>query len=375
MLDIREFEDMVEDTCERIVDSDCGITNTGVGSVTRTIVEAILSEMDVIQYVIYQAYISKTIDSAEGQDLDDVVSILSVIRKSATFCDSGVVTFRVTELSDTDIEIPIGSIVSSLPQAGGIIYEFETSEAAKLLAGETEVDVPVVATTAGHIYLQPHTVRTINDTITGIAEVDNMNDIVGGIDDETDEELRDRAKEALVKMGRGTCDSIRVAVSEIDGIIDCNVYDMRSGIGTVDIFVVSEQNPMPDDLMQEVLDVIEETKAAGIKATVYQPEVTYIDIDIELNTNVEIVPDDIYAIVYKYINELTIGMSYIENQLDKAILSHIDDDTADVIHNSPDGNVQAYENEIIRPNSITIDGVVYYEKDNEQNSEQDSGVL
>lgn len=375
MLDIREFEDMVEDTCERIVDSDCGITNTGVGSVTRTIVEAILSEMDVIQYVIYQAYISKTIDSAEGQDLDDVVSILSVIRKSATFCDSGVVTFRVTELSDTDIEIPIGSIVSSLPQAGGIIYEFETSEAAKLLAGETEVDVPVVATTAGHIYLQPHTVRTINDTITGIAEVDNMNDIVGGIDDETDEELRDRAKEALVKMGRGTCDSIRVAVSEIDGIIDCNVYDMRSGIGTVDIFVVSEQNPMPDDLMQEVLDVIEETKAAGIKATVYQPEVTYIDIDIELNTKVEIVPDDIYAIVYKYINELTIGMSYIENQLDKAILSHIDDDTADVIHNSPDGNVQAYENEIIRPNSITIDGVVYYEKDNEQNSEQDSGVL
>lgn len=366
---------MVEDTCERIVDSDCGITNTGVGSVTRTIVEAILSEMDVIQYVIYQAYISKTIDSAEGQDLDDVVSILSVIRKSATFCDSGVVTFRVTELSDTDIEIPIGSIVSSLPQAGGIIYEFETSEAAKLLAGETEVDVPVVATTAGHIYLQPHTVRTINDTITGIAEVDNMNDIVGGIDDETDEELRDRAKEALVKMGRGTCDSIRVAVSEIDGIIDCNVYDMRSGIGTVDIFVVSEQNPMPDDLMQEVLDVIEETKAAGIKATVYQPEVTYIDIDIELNTKVEIVPDDIYAIVYKYINELTIGMSYIENQLDKAILSHIDDDTADVIHNSPDGNVQAYENEIIRPNSITIDGVVYYEKDNEQNSEQDSGVL
>lgn len=371
MLDLREFETMVDDTCQRILDSDCGITNVNVGSVTRTLVESIVAELDLIQYTVWQAYLSKTIDDAEGQDLDDVVSILSVYRKNATFCE-GYVTFSVTEASETDIEIPSGSIVSSVQTMSGQVYEFETIEDAAIYAGKLSCSVKVRSTTAGHIYLQPHQVVVISSSIMGVAEVDNPNDIIGGVDDETDDELRDRAKEALVKMGRGTCEAIRVAVSEIEGVVDCNVYDMRSGIGTVDVFVVSEQIPMPEELLNKIDNTVEETKAAGIKHYIRVPDIKYVDVNITIVSSITYDPKDIAQSLYDYINKMTIGISLIENQIDRMVLNELNDDEADIIHKSPAGNVAADTNEIIRPNSITVNGVKYYERNDEQDNQSNT---
>lgn len=364
MLDLREFDDMVEDTCQRIIDSDIGITNVSVGSVTRTLIEAIMAEVDIMQFTIYQAYIAKTVDEAEGEDLDDVVSILGVIRRSASYC-TGTVTFSVTEESDIDIEIPSGSIVSTALTINGEIYEFEVIEDSILSAGDMSVDVNVRCTAAGRIFIPAKSITVINDSIFGIAEVINNSDISGGINDETDDELRDRAKDALTKLGRGTVESIKAAVKDIGGVIDCNVYDMRSGVGTVDVFVITETMPTPQELIDEISNVIKDTKAAGIRAYLKFPDIEYVDIDCNIKTSSDVNYYSIYELLFNYINNMTIGVSLIINQLDKLVLNTIDDNVADITFNTPNGNVMIGADNVIRVNSIKINDVIYYTRNEE----------
>lgn len=364
MLDIREFEDMVDDTCQRIVDSEVGITNVGVGSVTRTLVEAIVSEIDVLQYTTLQAYLSKTIDNAEGEDLDDVVSILGVTRGQAEYC-TGTVTFSVTEESDVDIEIPAESIVSTVQTQNGTIYEFATINDAILPAGELEIDVDVICTSAGKIHISPGNVTVISTSILDIAEVTNKNAIYGGEDEETDEELRDRAKDALSSLGKGTMSSIRRAVLDVDGVADVSVYDMRSGVGTVDIFVVGNIMPISDSIRKNILDAIEQSKSAGIKAYLKFPDIQYLDVDFNITSDIEYDVQTIGSIVFEYINNIGIGNRLILNQLRKIILENINDDKADIEFNKPTSNVNIDVDKIFSVNSIIINGVTYYERNNQ----------
>lgn len=364
MIELREFEDMVDDTLQRIVDDDVGITNTSIGSVVRTLVEAIISEIDVAQYTVYQAYISKTIDKAEGEDLEDVVSILSIFRNQAKYC-TGEVTFSVTEISDADIDIPDGSIVSTQQNANGAIYEFQTVGDCILKGGESSVKVPIISTEAGSIYIPAGSVTVISDAIIGIAEVTNENAINGGADIETDDELRDRAKDALNKFGKGTCDAIRAAIMDVDDVIDVSVYDMRSGVGTVDVLVMLRNMPPSEDKIKEIETVIDNTKAGGIVAHLQFPTIKYIDVDITINSDVQYNEQDVFNEVYEYIDTLGIGDTFIINQCGKHALSVIASNGADITFNEPTSNVISDVDKIIKPNSIRINGVMKYERDNQ----------
>lgn len=363
MIEVRDFEDMVDDTCQRIVDSGVGITNIGYNSVTRTIIEAIMSELDIVQYKLMQAYLSKTIDEAEGEDLDDVVSILGVVRKQATNC-TGVVTFSVTEESDVDIDIPAESTVSTVQTQGGVVYEFLTIDDAVLKAGDNEVDVEVVCNTAGDIYIPANSITIINTSIIGIAEVTNKGVISGGTNTETDEELRDRTKNILTSLGKGTTEAIRLAVQDVDGVTDVSVYDMRSGVGTVDVFVVTDTMPVSDEVESNILKAIEDSKSGGIKAYLLYPDVKYIDVDCMIESDIEYDVNSIYGLISEFINSNGIGNKLILNQLEKTILGAIDDDRADVTFNTPSSNVQVDVNEVLGVNSIKINGVIYYERNN-----------
>ena len=81
---IREFETMVDETLQRIVDANIGITNILPGSVIRTIIEAIMAETDIQNYTIDQIYKAMNIDTSTGSDLDALVTILGISRKQAT---------------------------------------------------------------------------------------------------------------------------------------------------------------------------------------------------------------------------------------------------------------------------------------------------
>lgn len=360
---MREFETMVDETLQRIVDANIGIKNTAPGSVIRTIIEALLAEVDVQNYTIDQIYKAMNIDTATGSDLDAIVAILGVTRKQATYAE-GVVTFGRSDPYDTDITIQYAQMVST-KQSNGNIFEFIViDDDKKLLAGELQASVNVRAIEPGSIYLPSNTITVMNTPIIGIEYVTNEDEFFGGSNQETDDELRHRAKQALAGLGKGTNTAIRSALLDVSGVVDAIAMDMSRGVGTADFVVITNEIPPQTALQNEIIDTIRITKAAGIDIGVIYPTIKTQAIVITIssmsgNELSQEAIDKAGDAIISYCSNLSVGDTLIISQLERAIGNAIGDIDVDVKVTTPSANVVPTSTEVIRYGAITINGVVW----------------
>ena len=98
-------------------------------------------------------YLSAFVDTAEGQQLDMVVSILGVTRGEPDFAE-GVVTFQ-RDVGNEDITIPFGTLVATedTPEAPKKVYQ--TVEPKTLLKDQTSTDLRVQALNRGETEVVP----------------------------------------------------------------------------------------------------------------------------------------------------------------------------------------------------------------------------
>jgi hypothetical protein len=248
-----------------LIDSRSPITDINVGSVTRTLSEAVSREVAVVYEQLMAVYRSGFIDTAEGKSLDYVVSILGIRRKTKEFA-RGLVTFFREPDSTGNITIPEGTV---LLQSKGDA-RIETSELRTLQRGQVRIDVPVLAAegfsgTIGRV--DAGKIDTLLAPIEGISRVINFEPTILGAEDESDIELRSRAKAVLRALGKGTIMALVRIIREGRGepveIWDANSQGLkRSQPGTVTILVEAEPERMP-----ALLGSVEETRAAGVLAT------------------------------------------------------------------------------------------------------------
>jgi uncharacterized phage protein gp47/JayE len=105
-----------------------GLTDVNTGSVLRTIVEAISREIEFLYLQMDQVYKSGFIDTASGNALDLVVSILGIQRKLPTHAMGDVTFWR-----DTDPpEIPVSG--EAILYDGRDIYELSITPAKRIVA-------------------------------------------------------------------------------------------------------------------------------------------------------------------------------------------------------------------------------------------------
>lgn len=363
---IREFETMVDDTLQRIVGANIGITNVYVGSVIRTIIEAIMAEVDIQNYSIDQIYKAMNIDTATGEDLDAIVAILGVTRRNATYAE-GTVIFGRSDPYESDIAIEYAQMISTRQNTNGDIIEFMvTDEGAKLPAGKLEVAVNIRAIEPGSIYLPTNTITVINTSIIGIEYVVNRTELIGGTDMETDDELRKRAKNALAGLGKGTNAALRSAIIDIPGVVDAVPMDLNRGVGTSDMVVVTNDIPPSTALMNEISEAVRITKAAGIDVGIIYPTISAQNISITIvNTlGLAISDSDIDkagTAILTYCNNLSIGDILIISQLERSINNAINNSDIDVTVKTPSGNITPTSTQVIRSGTITINGVVWSE--------------
>lgn len=357
-IQVKEFDTMVNDVLRRITNS-TKISNINPGSVMRTIAEAILAEQDIQYYQIDQIFKGMDIDTATGNDLDRLVKILGVVRKSAVPCVA-TLTFGRSEASDTDIMIPTGSKVSTYADQNGMVTEFMvTQSGASLPAGKLSVQVECTAVKAGNIYVPANTVTIMNSPILNIEYVNNDENIYGGSDVESDDEFRSRSKEALSLLGKGTIESLESSVMEIEGVQDAICVDLARGVGTADIIVVTATLPPTDELKNKIEATIDANKAAGIDVQITYPDV--VSVDINVNTIEYTDANVIGNGILQYILSLGAGDSLIINQLERFIFNACGVNNMDITVISPTANVTAKATQIIRNNTITINGVVWNE--------------
>ena len=247
------------------VDSRSPLTDINVGSVTRTLSEAIGREIATVYEQIDLAYLSAFIDTAAGKSLDYVVSILDVTRKTAEFAEGLVTFFRSTGV-EGNITIPAGTRLTTT--AGDVV--FVTTQPRTLQQGQVRIDVPVRADVgfAGAAGLvAAGLISEMSQPLAGIDHITNLDPTIRAAADETDEELRARAKAALRSLGKATLAALDRVIREGRGrpveFFDPNSpLPQRSDPGTVTVVVDAEPERLPS-----LRAAVHDTRAAGVLAT------------------------------------------------------------------------------------------------------------
>ena len=215
------------------------------GSVVRTLLEAFGREMATFYAILERAHDAGFVDTAEGDALDKVVSILGVERARAGRL-SGAIQFMRTTPAPQDIAIPAGFQVTGKGADGSPLPLFETVEDALLARGSTRASAAIqelpgdgdgdaALVGAGQLTIMPRPAL-------GVEAVSNPEALRRSHADETDDHLRARARETLRRAQVGSVEAITAAVcaqglervevvERVDGppgIIDVLIGDRRS---------------------------------------------------------------------------------------------------------------------------------------------------
>ena len=201
------------------------LTDFSVGSVTRTLYESLAYEMGLLYEKMQRVYFAGYIDTAEGTQLDQVVAILGLERGLPDFAEGSVLFSR--DLGNEDILIALGTLIATedTPETPKKVYQ--TMEEKTLAADETTVSVKVRAVNRGEEQdTDAETVVVMPRPIPGIKSVNNPEPIrLTGKRRETDEALRERAKNTLISSGKATILSIENALLTLPGVKDAKVKE------------------------------------------------------------------------------------------------------------------------------------------------------
>ncbi|HHG85211.1 MAG TPA: hypothetical protein ENJ82_10745, partial [Bacteroidetes bacterium] len=201
------------------------VTDFEVGSVARTMYESFSYEMALLYEKMNMVYLSAYVDTAKGNQLDQVVAVLGIVRSQPDFAE-GTVSFR-REGGGQEIVIPIGTLVATEESSTGEKTVYETVKAASLGASRTNVDVAVRAVSRGEAQeAAADEVVVMPRPVPGIKFVNNDAPIrLVGKRRETDEQLRERAKNTLISSGKATILSIENALLSLSGVRDARVRE------------------------------------------------------------------------------------------------------------------------------------------------------
>lgn len=206
---------------------------------------------------------SAQIEFASDQALDYLTALIGVTREPATKA-TGEVKFSRDSAASEDYIIPSGTQVqtdSSSPTA------YETTASATLASGTTSVTAPVESLNAGvEANAGANTVVVMPDPPSGIQSVTNPADIIGGSDEEPDDELRERAQDELGQGSRASAPALINAMKQQADVKSVSIFINDSGTdntGTGGLpdhsFELVVEGGNSQDIGQAILD----TKAVG----------------------------------------------------------------------------------------------------------------
>lgn len=178
-----------------------------LGTPERKIVDAVaesISEAYIDQYLVGSLL---DIESKAGLELEQWVGIFGFGRLQGREA-VGMVRVELKNSNAQDITIPLGSQFytrQALASSGRPLY-FKSTEAVVIPAGSYVADIPVECIDKGTVgNVSPDSVVYVGDII-GATSVTNLQAFTGGVNPETDEELRQRFKDTFLRSVAGTED-------------------------------------------------------------------------------------------------------------------------------------------------------------------------
>jgi uncharacterized phage protein gp47/JayE len=239
------------------------LTDRNPGSVLRTLAESFAREYAILSKQLDRVYDAGFLQTAEGRDLDQLVTLVGIERRSRAVA-RGEVVFSRTTPAPADIFIPEGTLVST-SEAPPVTVE--TVEARTLAAGTVSVSVPVHAQVEGPDGVAlAGTLTVIHRPILGIDSAANPTPLAfGGV--ETDDGLRRRARRALETGGRATVSALTGALLSVEGVREEDIRVAEDHVafpGTVKI-TIADAESLDETLRARAAALIEEYRPAGVR--------------------------------------------------------------------------------------------------------------
>ncbi len=268
--DSKDFATLTSDLLQSLAAATgAPLTDDSEGSVVRTLAEAFARELAVCYQQLRKVYQHGFLDTAEGIALDHVVSLLGMNRQRAGHIE-GLVTFRRPQPAPADIPVPSGTLVSG---RGAPVCE--TVEDAVLAKGEQEVTVRVRSLEPGRQAVKAAALNLMPRPIWGVDNVVNHADLLLRQSEETDAELRERARRLLQETILGTPAAIEQAVRAL-GIAEVKVREDARKPGSIEV-VIGDQN-VDDALLEQARTVVEGIRSAGIQVSVLRSQQVVVEI-------------------------------------------------------------------------------------------------
>ncbi|MCB9526951.1 MAG: baseplate J/gp47 family protein [Myxococcales bacterium] len=239
------------------------LTDRNPGSVTRLLAETFAVEYAVFSRQLEAVYRAAFLDTAGGRDLEQLVRLVGLERRQALYA-VGVVTFGRRSPAPADIFVPAGTRLSTAEPPAAV---FETTEPRTLRRGNLSVDAPVQALAPGPdgVVLAGR-VRVIHQPILGIETVGNAQATRFGGSDESDEQLRSRARRALDGAGRATLGAMVAALTSLPGVREKDIRIAEDHLQSPGVVRLDVVVPELDEAGRiRAAELIEETRPAGIR--------------------------------------------------------------------------------------------------------------
>ena len=250
-----------------------------VGSVTRTLAESVGLEISRLYAELEVVYNAGFINSATDSSLDNVVALLGIERTRAGRFECEV---EFTRASGTRGSITILRGTRILSEDGNA--EYETIAELVLQNGQSKGKIKARDVEDNTTGIDANTLNLMAKPIAGIVSVTNHNAAAIASEDESDIELRDRAKNFLHGSERATLNAIQEAV--VRQGVQADVYEVKSQPGLVE--VAPHIDNMSDELMLRVEKAIEDAKPAGVMVNllrVVPPQRINMQLRIDTNTS------------------------------------------------------------------------------------------
>ncbi len=244
------------------------------GSVVRTLLEAVALETAGLYAQMETVYRSGFIDTAEGGALDHVVAVLGLQRVKA---GRNVAELELTRAKNTRGEILVPAGTRVLTADGGI--EYETLADITLADGQPTAKGSARDLVETNEAVPAASLTLLAKSIAGIEAVTNRAPSTRLDRDETDEELRTRAKSFLAGSERGTLGAIQSAIAR-EGIL-ADVDDTQPGL----IAILFHDDQLAPEQRKRLEDAVRTVKPAGVAVQfTYGAAPLPVDLEIRLTT-------------------------------------------------------------------------------------------
>lgn len=216
--------------------------------------EEIGHSYSLLSEVLNKVFATKALENGYSEELELRCSELGIYRKKGTKA-KGMITF----IGNLGTIIPKGTVVQTSTGIKFITLKYS-------IITEDSIDVAIEGGGIGRIYnVDSNMIKELENQIVGITMVSNKAPIVGGTEEETDQELFNRYKLKLdTPSTSGNIGHYKQWALEVSGVGDVEIVPTWNEGGTVKVIVLDSNKKTPSqDILSDVYNYIESCRPIG----------------------------------------------------------------------------------------------------------------